>query len=264
MHLIPHQNSQETASDTLLVLQRQQAALIEDQLTGKLLQQQARPITPWHTQGMTFEHCVIPALYLSGDSLDYFELSDGRILLYLADVSGSGTAPALTSMLMKSIVQEFICATDTSVTPASVLTHLNQRLLTYNTDRHVTLVCAIVDTAQNQLHWSVAGHLPSPVFYSEGRAGFLRGQGQPVGLFEHAIFNDEQMSLPDAFSLSLFSDGILDVLPEKYLLSREAALPELIAAAQGDYAKAVESLGLANCSNMPDDIAMLVLSRNLA
>ncbi len=264
MHLIPHHNSQETASDTLRVLQKKQAALIEDQLTGKLLQQQARPKTPWCAHGIKFEHSVIPALYLSGDSLDYFNLPDGRVLFYLADVSGSGTAPALTSMLLKSIIQEFIFSTDMPVTPASVLTHLNQRLLTYNTDRHVTLVCGIVDTTQNQLHWSVAGHLPSPIFYSEGRAGFLRGTGQPVGLFEHALFNDEQMPLPDAFSLSLFSDGILDALPEKYLLSREAALPQLIAAAQGDYAKAVESLGLANCSNMPDDIAMLVLSRNLA
>lgn len=264
MHLIPQYNSQETASNTRLVLQKQHAALIEDQLTGKLLQQQARPITPWHMHDITFEHCVIPALYLSGDSLDYFELSDGRALFYLADVSGSGTAPALTSMLLKSIVQEFIFMTDTLVTPASVLTYLNQRLLTYNTDRHVTLVCGIVDTLHNQLHWSVAGHLPPPILYSEGRAGFLRGKGQPVGLFEHAIFNDEQMPLPDAFSLSLFSDGILDALPEKYLLTREAALPQLIETTQGDYTKAFKSLGLANCSNMPDDIAMLVLSRNLA
>jgi hypothetical protein len=35
-------------------------------------------------------------------------------------------------------------------------------------------------------------------------------------------------------------------------------------AALGNYTQAVQLLGLANCSNMPDDIAMLVLSRNLA
>ena len=96
------------------------------------------------------------------------------------------------------------------------------------------------------------------------RADFLRGKGQPVGLFEHSTYSCEQMPLPAAFSLSLFSDGVLEVLPEKYLITREAALPKLITAAHGEYAGIVERLGLANCSNMPDDIAMLVLSRNLA
>ncbi len=102
------------------------------------------------------------------------------------------------------------------------------------------------------------------MLYSDGHATFLEGTGQPVGLFEHAIFNDLQMQLPDAFSLSFFSDGIFDVLPEDSLVGSESALPTLISAAQGSYAETVQQLGLANCSNMPDDIAMLVLSRNLA
>jgi len=269
MHSTSQQNSHQTASEALLLLQKQHALLLEDQLAGRQLQQQIRPTTPWQAQGIDFAHCVIPALYLTGDSLDYFVLPDGRLLLYLADVSGHGTASALISMLLKNTVREFIFGahasrSDAPVTPATVLAYLNQRLLTYDSDRHVTLICAIVDTVQNLLFWSVAGHLPAPVLYSAGRAAFLRGKGQPVGLFEHAKYNDEQMLLPDAFSLSLFSDGVLEVLPEKHLITREAALPKLISAAQGDYAQIVERLGLANCSNMPDDIAMLVLSRNLA
>ena len=269
MHSTSQQASQLTASEELLMLKRQRAELIDDQLAGKYLQQQIRPVTPWDAQGIKFEHFVVPALYLTGDSLDYFELPDGRILLYLADVSGSGTAAALISMLLKSIVQEFIIVNDIAptalpITPASVLGYLNQRLLSYGSDRHVTLICAIIDTAENLLHWSVAGHLPSPVLYSEGHAEFLSGKGQPVGLFEQAKYNDEQMPLPHAFSLSFFSDGIFDVLPEKGLVSSEAALPKLMNNVHGDYAEAVKRLGLANCSNMPDDIAMLVLSRNLA
>ena len=269
MHSTSQQASPQTASEELLILKKQRARLIDDQLAGQYLQPQIRPATPWDAQGIKFEHCVVPALYLTGDSLDYFELPDGRILLYLADVSGSGTAAALISMLLKSIVQEFIIVNDVapttlSITPASVLAYLNQRLLSYGSDRHVTLICAIIDTKESLLCWSVAGHLPSPVLYSEGHTAFLSGKGQPVGLFEQAKYSNEQMPLPHAFSLSFFSDGIFDVLPEKGLVSSEAALPKLMHAVQGDYAEAVKRLGLANCSNMPDDIAMLVLSRNLA
>ncbi len=269
MHSTSQQSSQQTASEELLILHKQRALLIDDQLAGQYLQKQIRPVTPWDAQGIKFEHCVVPALYLTGDSLDYFVLPDGRILLYLADVSGSGTAAALISMLLKSIVQEFIIVnaaapTDLAITPAAVLAYLNQRLLSYGSDRHVTLICAIVDTRENILHWSVAGHLPSPILYSAGQAEFLSGRGQPVGLFEQAKYSDEQMPLPHAFSLSFFSDGIFDILPEEGLVSSEAALPGLISAVHGDYSEVVKRLGLANCRNMPDDIAMLVLSRNLA
>ena len=269
MHSTSQQASPTTASEKLLLLQKQHTLLLDDQLAGRHLQQKIRPTTPWEAQGIRFAHCVIPALYLTGDSLDYFVLPDGRLLLYLADVSGHGTASALISMLLKNTVREFIfgahAASSTEpVNPAQVLAYLNQRLLTYDSDRHVTLICAIIDTAQDLLLWSVAGHLPSPILYSDGQAIFLRGKGQPIGLFDTAKYTNEQRALPSAFSLCLFSDGILDVLPEKYLITREAALPKLISAAQGDYTQIVERLGLANCSNMPDGIAMLVLSRNLA
>ncbi len=172
-------------------------------------------------------------------------------------------------MLLKSIVQEFtlsaaVVVANLPITPAAVLAYLNQRLLSYDSDRHVTLICAIIDKQDDLLLWSVAGHLPSPILYSDDHALFLHGKGQPVGMFEHAEYSDEHMLLPRAFSLSLFSDGVLDLLPEDDLVAREAALSQLVEAAQGNYAQTVVSLGLANCSNMPDDIAMLVLSRNLA
>src|SRR5690554_5963681 len=154
MHSTSPQPSHTIAAEELLLLRKQQALLIDDQRVGQQLQQQVRPKTPWQAQGIRFEHCVVPALYLTGDSLDYFSLPDGRLLLYLADVSGSGTAAALISMLLKSIVREFIfggqqAASNVPITPTSVLTYLNQRLLTYNSDRHVTLICAIIDTQQN-------------------------------------------------------------------------------------------------------------------
>lgn len=261
------QTDHQAAAEELLLLQKKQAALMADQLAGLRLQQKVRPASPWDAQGIRFEHCVVPALYLTGDSLDYFVLADGRILFYLADVSGSGTAAALISMLLKSIVQEFAFAVPASkspMTPASLLTYINRSLLGYGSDRHVTLICAIIDTSDSSMLWSVAGHLPSPVLYSGGQAVFLAGKGQPAGLFEQAQYHDEHMTLPNAFSLSLFSDGIFDVLPEDGLVKSEAALPSLVSAAAGNYTELVKRLGLANCRNMPDDIATLVLSRNLA
>lgn len=255
-----------SAAEALQLLQKHNTVLLKDQLAGRVMQDQIRPVSPWQHQGIKFESYFLPALHLSGDSLDYFVLDNGRIFFYLADVAGSGTSAALLSMLLKSITREYLYAQPVpiDVTPAAILRHINQRLLTYHAERHITLICGIIDLQHNLLRWSVGGHLPLPVLYSEGKAQFLFGEGQPVGLFEDGQYNDEQMPLPHAFSLSLFSDGVFDVLPEEGLVDSEAALPSLVSAVCGDYKKMIDCLGLANCINMPDDIAILVLSRNLA
>lgn len=269
MDSISQQGSSISAAQELQALRQQHAALQEDQLLGQQLQQQLRPANPWQVQGVNFEHCIIPALHLAGDTLDYLQLPDGRLLLYLADVSGSGSAAALVTLLLKSTVQEFALATGTanqasSISPASLLSHLNQRLLGYAIDRHATLICAIVDPQQDILQWSVAGHLPPPILYTDTQAEFLEGSGLPVGLFAQATYRNQQLPLPQLFSLSLFTDGVFDALPQDSLVGSEAALPALVNAAQGTYTQIVKRLGLANCTHMPDDIAVLVLSRGLA
>lgn len=269
MDSISPQGSTKSSAQELRLLRQQHAVLQEDQLLGRQLQQQLRPANPWQVQGLTIAHCIIPALHLAGDSLDYLQLPDGRILLYLADVSGSGTAAALVTLLLKSTVQEFVLAASSaqqasSITPAALLSHLNQRLLSYAIDRHVTLICAIIDIQQGILQWSVAGHLPPPVLYTDTQADFLEGSGLPVGLFTQATYQNQQLPLPQLFSLSLFTDGVFDALPQNSLVGSEAALPSLVTAAQGRYRQIVKRLGLANGINMPDDIAVLVLSRGLA
>ena len=102
------------------------------------------------------------------------------------------------------------------------------------------------------------------VLFSEGEARYLEGRGLPVGLFQEASYNDLVMQLPPSFSLSMMSDGILDLLPGDTLKEKEAALPRLVSEAGGTLDGLRQVFGLANLRDMPDDIALLVLSRNLA
>ncbi|MCY1499359.1 hypothetical protein D9M68_333750 [compost metagenome] len=72
------------------------------------------------------------------------------------------------------------------------------------------------------------------------------------------------MDLPESFSITLLSDGILDLLPGDTLKDKETALPELVRQAGGTLEGLRRVFGLGNLGEMPDDIALLVLSRNLA
>jgi len=125
------------------------------------------------------------------------------------------------------------------------------------------MVGGVIDEDTGRLTYSIGGHLPLPVFFTGEQAHYLEGRGLPVGLFDEASYTNHVMALPERFSLTLFSDGILDLLPGDTLRDKEAALPEIVKAAGGSLDGLRRTFGLATLGEMPDDIAMMVLSRNL-
>jgi len=82
--------------DSLRVLER-------DQRAGFQVQRGMMPRSPYKVGDVTFTHQIIPSVILSGDFIDYFELSDHRLLFYIADVSGHGASSAFVTVLLKSL-----------------------------------------------------------------------------------------------------------------------------------------------------------------
>ncbi len=243
--------------------------LQEDQNAGRQVQMNMLPVTPWSIEGLEFSHRIIPSLYLSGDFVDYFRVDERRVAFYLADVSGHGASSAFVTVLLKFMTTRLLYESRRNGTlpefkSSEVLAHINRGLINTKLGKHVTMLGGVIDLEKNSLTYSIGGHLPLPVLFVEGQASYLEGRGLPVGLFDDATYDDRVMELPPSFSLSLFSDGILDVLPGATLKEKEASLPEQVAAAGGTLDGLRQVFGLANLAEMPDDIALLVLSRNLA
>ncbi|MFZ5955889.1 two-component system response regulator RssB [Pseudomonas knackmussii] len=250
-------------------LQASLSLLQEDQNAGRQVQMNMLPVTPWEAEGLHFSHQIIPSLYLSGDFVDYFRVDDRRIGFYLADVSGHGASSAFVTVLLKFMTTRLLYESRRGGSlpdfkPSEVLGHINRGLINTKLGKHVTMLGGVIDLETDRLTYSIGGHLPLPVIYVDGEARYLEGRGLPVGLFEEATYEDRTMDLPRSFSLSLFSDGILDVLPGTTLKEKEATLPEQVVAAGGTLDGLRQVFGLAKLSEMPDDIALLVLSRNLA
>ena len=258
----------ETLEATNRELQTSLSLLQEDQSAGRQMQMSMLPQTPWLADDYQFAHQVIPSLYLSGDFVDYFRLDQHRIAFYLADVSGHGASSAFVTVLLKFMTTRLLYESRRNgelpdFKPSAVLEHINRGLINCKLGKHVTMLGGIIDQQSNQLTYCIGGHLPLPVLYSEGKAHFLEGKGLPVGLFEEAVHEDYVIDLPQRFSLTMLSDGILEVLPGASLKDKEASLPNLIATAGGTLEGMFEALGLASIEEIPDDIAVLVLSRNL-
>ena len=243
--------------------------LQEDQNAGRQVQMNMLPVTPWQADDLQFAHQIIPSLYLSGDFVDYFRVDEHRVAFYLADVSGHGASSAFVTVLLKFMTTRLLYEWKRNgvlpeFKPSDVLGHINRGLINCKLGKHVTMLGGVIDQQNGTLTYSIGGHLPLPVLFSEGNARYLEGRGLPVGLFDEASYKDQVMQLPQSFSLSLMSDGILDLLPGDTLKEKEAALPRLVSQAGGTLDGLRQVFGLANLRDMPDDIALLVLSRNLA
>ena len=252
-------------------LQASLSLLQEDQNAGRHVQMNMLPVTPWEAGEFRFAHQIIPSLYLSGDFVDYFRIDERRIGFYLADVSGHGASSAFVTVLLKFMTTRLLYESRRhrnrplpEFRPSDVLEHINRGLLNCKLGKHVTMLGGVIDESSGTLTYSVGGHLPLPVLYSDGEASYLEGRGLPVGLFEEARFEDRELPLPERFSLVLCSDGILDLLPGETLKDKEVSLPRMVVEAGGSLEGLRRVFGLANLGEMPDDIALLVLSRNVA
>ncbi|MAC99710.1 fused response regulator/phosphatase [Pseudomonas abyssi] len=245
--------------------------LRDDQAAGHQVQLNMLPQTPWVSGEYKLEHRLIPSLYLSGDFVDYFRISDSQLGFYLADVSGHGSSSAFVTVLLKFMTTRLMyeqrktegrASGRIEFKPSDVLGHINRSLINCKLGKHVTMLGGVIDEQARTLTYSIGGHLPLPVIYTEGQARYLTGKGRPVGLFEDAEYQNETIELPERFSLTLCSDGVLDCLEGSTLKDKEARLPALIAAHGGTMQGIMAALGLDPNKTMPDDISVLVLSRN--
>lgn len=240
--------------------------LEQDQQAGRQVQLRMLPATPMVLGDYVFSHTVIPSLYLSGDFTDYFTVGEHHVTFFMADVSGHGSSSAFATVLLKNLFarkrSDLLRRDDpTILDPLAMLRRANAELMALEVGKFATMVVALLDTRDNMLRYSVAGHLPLPVLVSEEGARYLPGQGSAVGLMEDAEYEEHSIALPDSFMLALFSDGILEILPPKNLIEKEKYFLDVFEQAADSPAELVTRLGLDRVETAPDDIAALFLSK---
>ncbi|WP_372860613.1 PP2C family protein-serine/threonine phosphatase [Spongiibacter sp.] len=240
--------------------------LQQDQQAGKHVQQLLLPDTPKEVEGYRFCHFILPSLYLSGDFVDYFLVGEDHAVFFVADVSGHGASSAFVTVFLKNLFarkrSDFLHRGSTAIlSPAKMLAIANRELLEMGIGKHVTMCVGVFDLKYEQLCYAVAGHLPAPVLACHGRAEFLSEHDMPVGLFADAAYTDHMISFPPGAVLTLFSDGILEVLEQDSLQQKEQALLDLLSAGQCSSSELVEAFGLNEIDEAPDDIAILVACR---
>lgn len=243
--------------------------LEKDQQAGRQVQMRMLPTSPMVVSDYMFSHTIIPSLYLSGDFTDYFTVDDHYVVFFMADVSGHGSSSAFTTVLLKNLFarkrSDYLRRNDNTILgPVSMLNLANRELLELNVGKYATMVVGVLDQVENSLEYSVAGHLPLPVLVSDAGARYLDGKGNAVGMMPEPQYTQHRIDLPEAFMLALFSDGILEILPPKNLVEKEAFFLDVFSRTADTPEELVSQLGLDSADTAPDDIAALFVSKRVS
>ncbi len=239
-----------------------------DQMAGRQVQSSLLPSTPFKKNDYEIAHKIAPSLYLSGDFVGYNVIFERYLVFYVADVSGHGASSAFLTVLLKFIFNRILrrhtAQNDINVmskAPEGFIEHINKQIIALGLDKHLTIFAACIDMERNILRYSVAAHMPMPVFVSDGDVRMLPGKGKPVGIFSDCSWDVEEIILPEKFAMVTVSDGVLEFLPGDSLKEKEQYISDTIAKSDASIEEICEGLGVDQVKDAPDDVTVLTLRR---
>ncbi|MCP4662107.1 MAG: serine/threonine-protein phosphatase [bacterium] len=173
-----------------------------------------------------------PCSEVGGDLLDVVE-RDGRVGLFVADVTGHGVPAAVLMSTVKGAIRARLLA---STRLGSLLDDLNKVLYDFRGSRmFVTLACLQFD-GKRSAEYALAGHLPIIHLRSAGNTlGRLSTPSLPLGVMKKRRSRDDEtyeskvVELSPGDLLVLLTDGLTEVMDEKGNELGEEGIERLVA-----------------------------------
>jgi sigma-B regulation protein RsbU (phosphoserine phosphatase) len=152
---------------------------------------------------------MIPAKEVGGDFYDYFWLSDTRLGMVIADVSGKGVPAALFMAVSRTLLRATAPAANG---PGECLALTNDLLSQDNeATMFVTLFYGILDLETGELVYANGGHNPPYILEPDGSVIALPGTGgMALGIMDEQPYRENCVTLTPGSSLLLFTDGVTE------------------------------------------------------
>ncbi|MFI5007899.1 MAG: PP2C family protein-serine/threonine phosphatase [Solirubrobacterales bacterium] len=186
--------------------------------------------------GVRIAALCLPAAEVGGDYYDLLPLSETRMGVLVADVSGKGTSAALYMAELKGLV---LSLSRIYESPAKLLSEAN-RILSANMDARsfITMTYAVVDTAARTLRYARAGH--NPMIHLDARTGRTRvltpaglGLGIDRGDRFDQILEEAEVPLVSGDIFLFFTDGLSEAMNVKAELFGEGRLRTILEEGEG-------------------------------
>jgi GAF domain-containing protein/anti-sigma regulatory factor (Ser/Thr protein kinase) len=172
-------------------------------------QRAALPISLPQVPGMRFDGIYVPASdreLLGGDWYDALRLNDGRIVISVGDVAGSGLPAAVIMASMRQVIRG---VAQVYADPIAMLDAADRTLKTEYPETFVTAFVGVLDPVARTFAHASAGH-PAP-FLRDAAGGVtpLGTSGLPLGLRVRGEIATTT-PLPPSGLLVFYSDGLIE------------------------------------------------------
>ncbi|MDR0677586.1 MAG: SpoIIE family protein phosphatase [Holosporaceae bacterium] len=149
----------------------------------------------------------IPAAEVGGDFYDFFWLSETKLGVVMADVSGKNVSAAMFALIGKTLIKSF---SRIYPSPAECFKNVNKTLCGENvTTMFITAIYGIIDTEKNEIIYTNAGHPPIAVLRQGQSPEYLEcDPGMALGIFEETEFTDNVHKFSPGEIILLYTDGV--------------------------------------------------------
>ena len=144
---------------------------------------------------------------VGGDWYDAFALDDGRIVLSIGDVVGSGLRAAVA---MVNVRQSIRGVAQVHPNPVLMLEAADRTLRTQHPDRYVTAFVGVLDPVTQRCTYANAGHPRPIVRLADGSLERTLGGGIPLGLAFDEERTIREVVFPPGAVFVLYTDGLTE------------------------------------------------------
>jgi sigma-B regulation protein RsbU (phosphoserine phosphatase) len=206
----------------------------------------------------------IPAKEVGGDFYDFIPISEGKIGLTIADVSGKGVPAALFMALSRTIVR---AKATRSSSVREVIRDANSLIMAdAKSGMFFTLFYAVLDLSERTLTYVRAGHNPPVIFKAKTRTLMqLDAKGIALGAIADIELEERKIILDGGDTVVFYTDGVTEAINksmeqfgEERLITTIKVNHELSA---NDMIEKIKGEVLAFCGDEPqfDDITLMAL-----
>ena len=211
--------------------------LDEELRIARAIQMSLLPRGPLDVPGLAITALCVPAREVGGDYYDFFRLTEDRLGILIADVSGKGTSAALYMAELKGLV---LALSERYESPRDLLIETN-RIISEHLDPRsfITITYAVIDLHVGTMTFCRAGHtplifLPGPssklpaakVLTPNGMVLGLRIDGAADKFAE--LLEQERVDLSPGDVIVLYTDGITEAMNPNSDLFGESRLSRIV------------------------------------
>lgn len=210
-------------------------------------------------EGYCFAAEFLPCEALGGDMYDCFLTCDGRIFMYIADVSGHGVMPAMLTVYLR---QEMFAQCKTpGISPSRVLRNIQDSFEELRTEEsiYITIFVIVIDPETGEYTCANAGHSVPPLIAGQTGIRELFVPGTPVCRWVETMSREEQRGvLLSGEKLFLYTDG-LDGIHSDSASNRN--LYEILQSSRLHERRLLEEIKKNFTRTRADDVTMLLCER---